>query len=205
MTWESVSVSSDPYFSDLPPATPKALPPCGADTVFTDAITGFAIGGCPNRNQLYATDDGGATWVRVQLSPPFPSNAPEAPQFVSPDFGFVPIGAPQGQGVTALYVTHDGGGSWSLATLPVEVVEAGPVFADPDHGWVFAGDQGYVTVDGGATWSSFASNGDLSGHDLEFVDQLHGWAFARDWEQASFPRTDDGGRTWTRLARGLVP
>lgn len=199
-TWRPVSASSDPYFPDLPRSTPKALPPCGATATFVDRSTGFAVGGCPNRNELFVTHDAGRSWLRIRMFPPPPEGGgPGVPSFSSPLHGFLPVFGPQGQGVVRLYFTHDGGRSWTRARLPVEIIEAGPAFSDPRHGWFYGEGKVYTTADGGAHWSSFSTNLCLAGSNLEFVDLLHGWAFSQDPEDPFLLRTEDGGRSWTTL------
>jgi photosystem II stability/assembly factor-like uncharacterized protein len=204
-TWKSVSVSSDAYFPDLPPATRHALPPCGASTTFADRSTGFAVGGCPDRNQLYVTHDAGRDWYPLHVSPSFPRvGGPGAPRFTSRTDGFIPILAPQDQGVVGMYLTHDGGRRWARARLPVQRIEAGPAFSDPRHGWLFARGKVYATSDGGRHWSRSDTNVILAGFRLEFVDRRHGWAFGRDLSEPFLLRTEDGGRIWTALSSTIA-
>ena len=204
-TWRSVSVSRDPYVPNLPAPTAHALPPCSVQASFVDTAVGYAISLCNSGAELYTSHDAGQTWFPVSVSPPFPQNGgPGAPAFTSMADGFIPVLAPQGQGATGVYVSHDGGRSWTLASLPLQAIDAGPTFADAQHGWFFGRRKLlYATVDGGVHWSSFRPNLTLAGSTLQFIDPLHGWAFYPSGEHPWLLRTDDGGHRWEQLTPQL--
>ena len=85
-------------------------------------------------------------------------------------------------------------------------------FVDPDHGWVTEADTArfrsfvFSTTNGGDTWTrsnvigvGFAHAGD--GLRVEFRDTTTGCCCGRpkSVRGASFARTNDGGRTWSRM------
>ncbi|MBI4751217.1 MAG: SPOR domain-containing protein [Acidobacteria bacterium] len=83
-------------------------------------------------------------------------------------------------------------------------------FVDPARGWT-AGIQGTVlsTEDGGETWNSQSVGVRGTVNDLFFIDRLRGWALiggtlgtqARDLrDEQVLVKTEDGGKTWQRLA-----
>lgn len=83
-------------------------------------------------------------------------------------------------------------------------------FVDPARGWA-AGIQGTVlsTEDGGETWNSQSVGVRGTVNDLFFIDRLRGWALiggtlgtqARDLrDEQVLVKTEDGGKTWLRLA-----
>ena len=125
-----------------------------------------------------------------------------------------------------LFVTSDGGSSWSSRGLPGEfqwVVD----FTDANHGWTVAGPQAMFTVpkvpeggqyptspnvalplyrtdDGGLTWVPVptsllldSNEGRING--IYFVDQENGFAdrFNVATQQNQRLKTTDGGQTWT--------
>ena len=204
------------------------------DVEFVDASYGWAVG--ENRT-IIATSDGGQHWA-PQVAPvggtftqvDFVDRShgwvvdPVNGLLVTVDAGahwmltgtqkFTLVqffNATQGYGMQAglLYVTSDGGASWSQLPSnlsPINLYEKNLSFAFTDllHGWIFTDIKGYgsggvyVTADGGATWQ------DISGlHDVmaaSFPDQLNGWALeAVNPLRASNAvlATTDGGLTWT--------
>ncbi|MBI3174482.1 MAG: hypothetical protein HYZ25_12220 [Chloroflexi bacterium] len=154
---------------------------------------------------LYRTDDGGRTWA--QVSAELPSAAQQAQvsveeiQFLAPADGFLTLSFTSQAGLTrALYVTHDGGNTWTLT--PTLIPNGRSVdFVSPADGLMFDGQQFYVTRDAGSTWGivkpdvvfadSFMS--------MDFVNPTTGWLLASDPTtfKANLYKTTDGGATWT--------
>jgi photosystem II stability/assembly factor-like uncharacterized protein len=94
--------------------------PLGEPVNFLDAARGWVAGG-PAGDELYRTVDGGRTWQRQPLAPP-EAGAPGSrlvglPEFVNEQDGLLPVTLSSTAGSAfALYVTRDGGESWSLET-----------------------------------------------------------------------------------------
>jgi photosystem II stability/assembly factor-like uncharacterized protein len=96
-------------------------------------------------------------------------------------------------------------------TTPQETI-ASLAFTNDDHGWALTSLQldkshGYrnrnnlfVTVDGGLHWHLLAVDAPISGG-LEFTSATRGWAV----DGRVLRRTDDGGRTWSRVSVPLPP
>ena len=205
VTWAPVSRSAS-SIPGVPPGTPNALPPCGASAMFVDGLTGFAVAPCVAGSELLVTHDGGASWSKLEVTPPFGIvGGPDRPTFTSATDGYISFLAPQGAGVTRIYATRDGGRTWSLLPLPEKLVTAVPAFLGPDRVWTFGNDPSvanirtFVTSDGGAHWASYPTNVNLAGSQMQFVDPLHGWAISRVRQEPFLFRTDDGGRTWHRV------
>jgi len=99
---------------------------------------------------LFSTSDGGATWTKLP-NPPLGEPA----RFVSRTDGWL-AGGPRGN---RLYVTHDGGRSWSRVQVAgqAEVRYSLPVFENERDGLVAVRDSStatlYETHDGGESWS----------------------------------------------------
>jgi photosystem II stability/assembly factor-like uncharacterized protein len=146
---------------------------------FASASTGWIIGS-QNEPTFAVTHDGGATW--------HPWNAPfrtatrvcpciaDLPTFLDQDHGWLLLRSqPPGSRPEELLVTSDGGSSWTPRPLPL----AAPMvvgFYDADHGWAFAEPPAALQVPLSATPPTVA---------------------------LSLYRTNDGGRTWMRVATNL--
>ncbi|MGO8827555.1 MAG: WD40/YVTN/BNR-like repeat-containing protein [Acidimicrobiales bacterium] len=160
-------------FSAVPPG---CLQTCGPISVsFIDAEHGYAEAS-PQKgdSRLFATDDGGSTWLPVASMPNLGSvlvGGPIAqPQllFTSKLDGWALTGPSgygrQGQFTSpggALYRTTNGGFSWTKApNLPAGLQYTLPVFFGTNQGAVLAmrntqsdhGTSVYMTDNGGATW-----------------------------------------------------
>ena len=210
-TWHSV-FNDDPSRSD----STDSLPFSGIKNgmIFLDAGTGWVTGTRPMAGDIYlfATRDGGATWV--QLTIPLPAGYdsyqyyPQAPIFIKND-GFLPLMIYL-QDTTELtfFISHDGGNTWNGNPLVVgRMIPPGQVsFGDARRAWGWdGGSRIYFTTDGSQTWTALTSSLDLSGRlaQMEFVpgpsDQFTGWALSSVDESghSQLFRTTDNGTTWT--------
>lgn len=168
---------------------------------------------------VITTQDGGATWTRIDL--PAPSGA--STWFDQNSCGTYAPTATSAQSVLVLlkcldnstfkvehdflYSTTDGGSTWQSVTLPAEFTVADP----PAGGLYFVsmtsglalGRWIYRTDDGGKTWSTGKQvnwDGEFS-----FVDINTGWAVARNAGQVALVKTIDGGKTWQEIHPVVAP
>lgn len=218
--WQAIKPASevrgDPtVVAGLPEACPMGGP-IGQPT-FVDAQTGW-LGGFCTTPFLYATHDGGRSWSHQNL-PTFPGTGPPAPMYnvdslarLSPtEVVFVlHRGVTTGANAlqeSALYMTHDAGGSCTSYRLPA--AELGSDFVDPLHGWMIGAGSGgdtnvrslYSTTDGGRNWRRAAGPADYFQRDLSFGDLSNGLiavAAVKD-QPAALLRTTDAGSTWARV------
>lgn len=164
------------------------------------------------------TEDGGATWESVAL-PPIHGSQHEA-IIASPTFSMVD--AQVGYLLLAvdptprqiLYVTADGGRTWSERPAPPPG-HGWIWFLDAAHGWTAGGPAEatlFVTTDGGMTWKTqqlpvqagFATSELVlaSGPSRTSTGQLILFApFARDGYGGVFFRSVDDGATWSFAVR----
>jgi photosystem II stability/assembly factor-like uncharacterized protein len=215
-TWAKVASAAD---------RPGALPLTGQKfgLTFHDAMTGWVAQGdtldpAPRLHGLFQTHDGGATWqaapalmlpTALTQDPGFDEFG-RLPTFFSPQAGVLPVlvvsQATGGVTDTVLYVTRDGGASWS-PTMPLPA-SAGATgiddvmsLLDPSTWWIASGAHGdttlFQTADGGQRWASWTPRAPFAAVSaLDFVSGAQGWAIG----SAGLLRTIDGGRTWTILA-----
>jgi photosystem II stability/assembly factor-like uncharacterized protein len=182
----------------------------------------LAIGGSGTANKyvsIFQTTDGGQNWTEVSNTSSFPPNSRKT----GISFKDASNGWATGEGASAtpwLYVTHDGGQSWSQQSLP-DVSGALTTRTTPP---VFFGNTGflpativvngaaqavvmetYQTTDGGATWTlvkpeqPFGTNAaGFAPSDLCIADVNHAWgtdAIGQVWG------TSDGFKHWNVFNR----
>ena len=171
---------------------------------------------------LYRTVDGGARWTEVAAtSPGAPATPGVIPQgcaaltaaFVSDLTGWMTGTCLTG--TPPFYVTHDGGTTWTVATLsPVpagalEETSFSPVFTSGGYATVLTENDSeagittslFATSDGGVSWRLQSTTaGQASTED--FLDARHGWLVTDEDGVGSAPdlyATTDGGSTWTHV------
>jgi photosystem II stability/assembly factor-like uncharacterized protein len=144
---------------------------------------------------MLRSTDGGQSWQSQALSTlPFLFN-PEAIHFFNAQHGIM-IGDRLG-GLAQSYTTHDGGQSWTEASVtgpgPVQIEDVRMV--SPTVAFII-GTQGKVfkTTDGGQTWFELAVLGSTQNWvDMEFFDPLNGILLNKIGQLF---RTVDGGANW---------
>ncbi|HSS92641.1 MAG TPA: hypothetical protein VLR46_01495 [Candidatus Dormibacteraeota bacterium] len=169
---------------------------------------------------LYRTTDGGAHWQQVSHTTSRPGACVWGDVvFSSLTTGWIVNFCPSGSG-PALFVSHDGGVTWNVQSLPVPAtsLDSSPVFFDSQHGiLVVAGESSMTllaTSDGGRTWSVRPLPGTVQ-TGLNFVDEAHGWVIGGSSDQLSngatvsgvvvpLFRTDDGGNNWVAVRTDLL-
>jgi hypothetical protein len=108
---------------------------------------------------VFGTSDGGQSWTE---SNPVVGYQAVAMDFAGADHGWLleSQGAAMGQDPVRVYVTADGGVTWSLLAsgLPVECGKTGMAFSPAQVGWITSdcvlGYQVLVSRDGGAQWAT---------------------------------------------------
>jgi photosystem II stability/assembly factor-like uncharacterized protein len=197
------------YIND--PNSPEAgdsLPLSGikADLVPINMQTAWVAGVIysPGTVYLYRTEDGGRNWSPETLELPdgaenFELSIDEDQiQFVSANDGFLVVRMAGDSTETAVYVTRDGGNSWTLT--PTMIPNAGPAdFVSAEEVIIYNGEQFYVTRDAATTWSTVSPDivfGD-SFATMDFVNANTGWIISVAEDHRSLYRTNDGGATWS--------
>lgn len=187
---------------------------------FIDDQTGW-IGAFCDRQFLYATHDGGLSWIAQQLpafpGPAYPEPAPllysvDRPQFTSSRDGKMVVHRGFTTGANALqeaaiYATHDAGASWVAFRLPLP--ELAVDFIDSQYGWMITAGPGgdtevrslYATTDAGRSWHQVSGPQDYFGRELSFVSQTLGFiASPAVKDQAELLlKTTNGGATWVPI------
>ncbi|MFH2102016.1 MAG: hypothetical protein ABIJ39_01490 [Chloroflexota bacterium] len=186
-----------------------------------DPLNGWALAS----GYVLRTDDGGSTWYDAT-----PTGVSDFVSRVTSRFfldihtAWLLILAPQDGMPATLYITGDGGLTWTATGVPFDGGDLR--FVDPDHGRVLvslgaaAGSQAvaiYQTADGGVNWNQVYINDPtvpgaadslpLSGRKtgMTFSDPAHGWVTG-DIPMEGFVylyTTGDGGASWSLQAPRL--
>lgn len=208
-------------------ALPGCLQNCGPLSVsFVDAAHGFAATApVTGASALFATQDGGATWVPVASMPNLGSVEVGGPiaqpqiHFTSSLDGWAVTG-PSGYGTQGqptdpggvLYRTTDGGATWTRAPgLPSGFRYSIPIFFGSRRAVVLAthglsdarGAAVYETEDGGSTWTRYPlpvfSGVDFTPGSLATRFAAVGPFAWRIDVGSLIHATSDAGRTWTTV------
>lgn len=170
---------------------------------WASATTGFLTGTiATNTVYLYRTQDAGVSWQMQALSSSFPIQATEPPVFFSATEGLLPVTVYALKGsVISLYVTHDGGISWSYTTM----IPFGSAwdFLTLQQGWAVgaSGTTLLETSTGGQLWNIITPSANFRHiSQLDFVSAQQGWAISTATPAVPvLLKTMDGGRTWVQV------
>ncbi len=153
---------------------------------------------------LFRTDDGGSTWNEVTL--PLPVGVEnyelgidrDQMKFLSPRNGFIAMRLTGDIHQLAVYVTQDGGNTWTLTATPIP--DGGSAdFLSEESMVIYNGKQFYITQDAARNWNIISPDVNFSDifAGMDFVNSTTGWVITLDADNhRSFFRTGDGGKTW---------
>jgi photosystem II stability/assembly factor-like uncharacterized protein len=170
------------------------------DVIFVNATTGWLL--CERslyqqhtpeqpRSYLMKTEDGGATWRRINVTGANADTALAGLVFADEQRGWV-FGE---EG--ALYATADGGATWLRQRVPTRHLLLGGAFVDNLQGWLVGAGATLLQAADGVEWQPA-----VAGTSLERAARLNAVAFAdarRGWAVGArglIVSTNDGGRTW---------
>ncbi len=186
---------------------------------FVDSMTGWAGG---DAGALFRTTDGGRSWKPLLCGAP--ANI-FFMYFIDWNNGWMLGGVPgkvaarnEGGGDTILFITTNGGRSWTQKPLP-NVLRLH--FTDPKNGWAVGKDATLLkTTDGGEQWNQVEGIEKLTGlpvesstynfgfSDVFFLDKETGWVVGNFYGRArsnigGLFVTSDGGKSWKRMPMTL--
>lgn len=157
----------------------------------------------PSGPVVVATRDGGRSWQSVSL-PSYPSDAicSAKPPVFSGSLGVLAVWCSGGSG--GIYVTTDGGRTWSThpppVYSPIDVID----FIDAKNGWTASlSGEVYRTTNSARDWTLVGRLSVLGEtvHNVQFLDSKVGFALAVGEFASTTLRTTDGGRTWEVVER----
>jgi photosystem II stability/assembly factor-like uncharacterized protein len=149
---------------------------------FADSSHGWIVG---EQGRIYATSDGGLTWVRQESST---TAELQRVQFINTNVGWI-----VGHENVALRTT-DGGTTWSrMATGTTSAHFVGLSFVNATTGWIVGSENVLKTVDGGATWTAQNAGVSTPSGAISFVNSGKGWIDGG----GRIVSTADGGATWS--------
>ena len=182
---------------------------------FRDPINGWIGGDYPTAGYVYfyRTSDGGANWSPILLTKPIDFEYAfitiNAPTFFGANDAILPVWMTRGSGRELfLYVSHDGGNTWTPSTSFARGAEFTDVISmSHTISWDWT-NLFHVTNNSGGSWTTVTPNVNF-GEDfrgLDFVSPSTGWLIQAP-VNGSTPlyRTTDGGYTWTILSGGYIP
>jgi photosystem II stability/assembly factor-like uncharacterized protein len=202
----SWTAAADQGLAD-PEVTALAIDPAGSGTLLAGTEGLFEFGG------VFRSLDGGAHWTA-------PAHGPAA--VVLTDFAVSPLGADTlyaGTFSQGLMVSHDGGGSWSVApglpgllepTITVDPLSPGTLYVGSGYFVNSGGGFSFnLSRDGGVTWSPFPVPASIATLAIDPQDDSILYGFLGTASSlgpgGGIERTADGGATWVGAAGGDLP
>jgi len=177
---------------------------------FRDTSTGWVGGDYPSDGYvyLYRTSDGGTTWSQVSLSLPAGYETAyittTAPTFFGLNDAVLPVWMTLGVGMKDLflYISHDGGNTWTPSPAFVRNAEQTDIISIShaiswDWTNVF-----HATNNSGNSWTTITPNVTFGDNfrGLDFLSETTGWVtLLHPDNSTSLYRTTDSGLTWTLL------
>jgi len=173
---------------------------------FPDSLHGWVLGDTVSGTYLYATANGGSSWL-AQTLPDAPTQGYYSLTFADDLHGWALGNSPEG---AVMAGTVDGGGQWNSENIPGGLNLTAMTAAGASDVWAVGGySTGLVTTaavviastDGGATWSTQSlPPGVGTLQDVDFVNAMDGWAVGVDSAVTGgvIVATTDGGTTWTQ-------
>lgn len=190
ITWTPQDPNTDYPLHDV-----CAIDPSQAVAVGAYYFNGHAI--------VMRTTDGGSSWQQT-LETTVTDPSYERTVLLSVDFADATHGWAVGEHDTlaggqrgSVYVTTDGGATWTMQDAGTAGVMLGVEAIDSTHACAVGWSGVTRTTDGGSTWSNPGIGSKL--RDVDFVDATHGWAVG---DYMEFLRTTDGGATWADISSG---
>jgi photosystem II stability/assembly factor-like uncharacterized protein len=184
--------------------------------IFSDAATGWIGGDTPTDGYFYfyKTFDSGVTWTRIQLALPAGYESAyittTAPKFFGTTDAILPVWMTLGANMRDLflYVTHDGGNTWTPSPAFARNAEHTEIITMNNAiSWDWA-NVFHVTGNSGNNWSTVTPNVAFGEEfrELDFISPTTGWARLQlsDGHTALY-KTTDGGSTWTMLYGHTIP
>jgi photosystem II stability/assembly factor-like uncharacterized protein len=167
---------------------------------------------------LYATSDGGLHWNRLAsgtrgdgsgFGPIALGCAESGIMFLTPDRGWLTWDCSRGNGPgpqqtasAVVAATDDGGRSWTPVAALGTCGATPPIFSG-SHGVLVSQCGIYWTADSGKTWN--AGQALPFNARPDFIDGATGFYFQQGASGSDLYRTDDSGRDWTVVRKGLFP
>lgn len=102
------------------------------------------------------------------------------------------------------FLTTDGGSTWSYVDTGLSGSVNGAFFLDSTKGWLWSSGEVAFTYDGGATWATLS---EMPWKDRGIAEGLFVTGkvgFFRSY-YGDLVRTEDGGRTWTKIPAASLP
>jgi photosystem II stability/assembly factor-like uncharacterized protein len=156
---------------------------------------------------LYESKDGGASWSRLAKIDPADGFVLDSIVVDASNPATLFVGAWKDSANGGLWVSHDGGKSWTEpADLKGQSIHA-LAQAHSDPRMLFAGTlKGvYRSSDSGATWEQISPEGDREIHEVESLaidpenpDVVYAGTWHLPW------KTTDGGKNWRSIKQGLI-
>lgn len=187
-----------------------ALPFYGAKTslTFNSTESGWVSEDIPTPGlpYFYHSSDGGHTWKAVNLTVPVKLKNSDAyagtPVFFSKIDGILPVRFSGDEESYVIYMTHDGGNTWS-ANTPVTLSQGKQLYWDflsTKYGFMFNGMNIYMTGDSGKNWSNVTCTTPLEDiSQISFIDKNTIITI----NQGILYETDNAGRTWYKKPTNL--
>jgi photosystem II stability/assembly factor-like uncharacterized protein len=156
---------------------------------------------------LYESKDGGANWQRLAKLDRLDGFVLDSIVVDAANPSTLYVGAWKDSNSGGLWISHDGGHSWTesvaLKGQPVHAL----VQAPSDARTLFAGTLIGVfrSSDSGATWQQISPVGDREIHEIESLavdPKDDGVVYAGTWHLPW--KTTDGGKTWHNIKQGLI-
>jgi len=177
---------------------------------FRDTSTGWVGGDYPTDGYVYLfkTADSGMNWSQIAL--PMPSGyesaivTTTAPKFFGTNDGVLPVWLTLGAGMRDLflYVTHDGGNTWTPSTAFARNAEQTDVITlNNTISWDWT-NLFHATSNAGTNWMNITPDVNFGDdfRELDFVSPTVGWARQQHSDgNTSLFKTMDGGAHWTLL------
>jgi photosystem II stability/assembly factor-like uncharacterized protein len=210
-TWRFVSGTS--FDRTVPGGLPFGCDKNGFG--FATPSRGWAGGDCAGgRAFFYRTDDGGHTWRAQRLRGLGSCQCDvSAPTFFTSRDGVVTVAGAlettRFRPLARVYWTSDGGLHWRSSSAPWGRPSLAVAVAPSGVAWLVTSPHGTIkppynrlfrTSDAGRTWQTETLPFDAEYDRLDLLDATHAFAYTGATASATILRTDDGGRTWRRVA-----